>query len=618
MITNDEPSTTPRGIRLSSTAVVASMLAAAGLAVAAPVAHASTTPPPPTITPFPVQPRRTPGPTPTSPAYVAPVLLPTSDYITSAANDSLGDLTITIKTTSQALAPFASAPSSLAGRILVTTPKGLHQMVAQVTSATESATAWTIVTKRVSAMAALAPADYAIKPDFARAYFAPNSGVTMHPIAASGGSPATETFEMGPYTKTIQCPSGAEVDLNADLTLTPWISADADLGWTSLNSAHLIAGLDETAKLSASTNNPTTAELSCPSKVTLGTLNVPIDIGPLVAKVSFALKADLTATLQPGTLGTSVTQSFSGEAGVQYDGDTWSIVDGAHDQIAFQPPSATGTTSIEAGLTAEAKLSFYDIISAQLDLRAYAGIKLQAPPNPLVDLYAGAKLTYEIDAAGFEAAHGILWSTGDVDLFHTPVITTTKLPGAHWGPAGFTPGAQPTYSTQLAADGGSGSFSYALIGGALPNGGRLSSSGLISGTPKAPIVACEPPCTPAPTPDQTFTFTVQVTDSVGLTGSRQLSLTVATVHITTTSLPNAILGQTYSANMAAGGVVGTATWQVVGGRLPSGLTLSTAGRIRGVPNTPGTTSFTVQVTDSTGQSATATKSITTVCQNSCQ
>ena len=302
-------------------------------------------------------------------------------------------------------------------------------MVAQVTAASESTTAWTIVTKRVSAFAALAPGHYAIAPDFAHARFTTTSGVTMHSIAAtgSGGHTVSETYEMVPLTsKSYPCGTGGQVDLTADLKLTPWIDANADFGYFSLDSAHLIAGLDETATLSASTTGPVDHAATCVKNVQLGTFTVPINIGPVVADVTFTLKADLTASLQ-GTVKTTVTQSFSGEAGVQYDGDTWSMVDDANDQLSFTK-DISGTDKLEAGLTAEAKLSFYDIISARLDLRAYAGMKLQQQPAPSFDLYAGAALTYEIDAAGFDVFDGTIWSTGDVSLFHTPFITTTAVP----------------------------------------------------------------------------------------------------------------------------------------------------------------------------------------------
>src|SRR5713226_6066949 len=70
--------------------------------------------------------------------------------------------------------------------------------------------------------------------------------------------------------------------------------------------------------------------------------------------------------------------------------------------------------------------------------------------------------------------------------------------------------------------------------------------------------------------------------------------------ITTTSLPNGIVGtaynQTVAATPGAGGPTGlTFTFT---GSLPAGLNLSSAGAITGMPTTVGTSSFTVKVTDS--------------------
>jgi hypothetical protein len=79
--------------------------------------------------------------------------------------------------------------------------------------------------------------------------------------------------------------------------------------------------------------------------------------------------------------------------------------------------------------------------------------------------------------------------------------------------------------------------------------------------------------------------------------------------ITTTSLPQGDLNQTYSAGLAASGGAGGYRWTVIGGTLPSGLLLSAAGTISGTPNASGQSTFTVKVTDSAGATAQATLSI---------
>jgi len=82
---------------------------------------------------------------------------------------------------------------------------------------------------------------------------------------------------------------------------------------------------------------------------------------------------------------------------------------------------------------------------------------------------------------------------------------------------------------------------------------------------------------------------------------------------TTSPLPGGTQGVAYSQTLAAGGGTSPYSWTLVSGSsLPAGLTLSTGGLISGTPTGTGTTSFTVQVTDSSSpvQTAQATLSIT--------
>jgi Bacterial type II and III secretion system protein/Putative Ig domain len=81
-----------------------------------------------------------------------------------------------------------------------------------------------------------------------------------------------------------------------------------------------------------------------------------------------------------------------------------------------------------------------------------------------------------------------------------------------------------------------------------------------------------------------------------------------TLAIASTSLPGATLQIPYSASLRAAGGSGARTWSVIGGTLPSGLSLSPAtGTISGTPTAAGNSNFTVSVADS----GTPTKSVTT-------
>jgi hypothetical protein len=132
---------------------------------------------------------------------------------------------------------------------------------------------------------------------------------------------------------------------------------------------------------------------------------------------------------------------------------------------------------------------------------------------------------------------------------------------------------------------------------------NLSTSGVISGSPITP---------------GTSTFTAKVTDSSTPTSSatRVLTLRALTsttgLAVTTTALAPGLVGSAYSATLNASGGKGTYTWTRTTGSLPGGLKLSARGVISGIPNTGGTSSFTVNVTDGSKPklSASQTLSIT--------
>ena len=177
-------------------------------------------------------------------------------------------------------------------------------------------------------------------------------------------------------------------------------------------------------------------------------------------------------------------------------------------------------------------------------------------------------------------------------------ITTSVLPSGAFGTA---------YSQSVAATGGTPALTWSISSGSLPSGLTLSATtGIISGTPAA---------------SGSFPLNVTVSDS----GSPQQSattpfvLTVAAakpvpspIVISSTALPNATVGQTYSGTFNATGGTAPYGWSLSSGSLPAGLTLSSAGAISGTPTTSGVFSFAATATDSgsPAQTATASASIT--------
>jgi len=163
-------------------------------------------------------------------------------------------------------------------------------------------------------------------------------------------------------------------------------------------------------------------------------------------------------------------------------------------------------------------------------------------------------------------------------------ITTTSLPAGTTGSA---------YSATLSASGGDGTNTWDVSG--LPSGLSLTDD-TISGTPDAA---------------GTSTVTVSVLSGDGSSDSVDLELVVgAPVFVTTSSLDDGSTSAAYSATLAASGGTTPYTWSIVTGSLPAGLTLG-GDTISGTPTTAGTSTFTVQVTDSIGRTDTAELSITT-------
>jgi hypothetical protein len=121
-----------------------------------------------------------------------------------------------------------------------------------------------------------------------------------------------------------------------------------------------------------------------------------------------------------------------------------------------------------------------------------------------------------------------------------------------------------------------------LVSGNLPPGIVLSSVGNLAGTPST--VGIFDALIQAASPPQTVQQTFRIVVNAGL-------------GITTQSLTDAVLSSAYSVTLAATGGTTPYTWST-SGKLPAGLTLSSAGVISGTPTGVGSYSFPVEVDDS--------------------
>ena len=170
------------------------------------------------------------------------------------------------------------------------------------------------------------------------------------------------------------------------------------------------------------------------------------------------------------------------------------------------------------------------------------------------------------------------------------ITTTSPLPSG-------APGI--SYSDTLAATGGTGPYTWSLASGSsLPAGLMLSPAGVISGTPSGS--------------GGTTSFSVQVMDSAATPQTATATFSLAVTSLLTigvpTNLPGGFVGTAYSYTLKATGGTTPYTWSISSGSLPAGLSLDAAtGAITGTPPGPaGTTNFTIQVTDSSSPSQSAT------------
>ncbi|MHB8882858.1 MAG: Ig domain-containing protein [Thermodesulfovibrionales bacterium] len=179
-------------------------------------------------------------------------------------------------------------------------------------------------------------------------------------------------------------------------------------------------------------------------------------------------------------------------------------------------------------------------------------------------------------------------------------ITTASLPSATTG---------QFYSMQLQTSGAQGTLTYSIASGALPGGLSLNTAtGAITGSPATTgsysfTVAASDSCASGPrTLQKSYTLSVSPTPQ----------FCVPPVITSPSEMQAGIAGIAYAAQLLASGGTAPLSFSLAGGSLPSGLSLTSAGNIIGVPTASGSFSFIAMVSDSCpggSQTAQATFSV---------
>jgi uncharacterized protein (TIGR03437 family) len=185
------------------------------------------------------------------------------------------------------------------------------------------------------------------------------------------------------------------------------------------------------------------------------------------------------------------------------------------------------------------------------------------PPAPSLSISTISPNSATAGASGFTMqVTGSGFVTGSIAQWNGSALVTTYLDASHLG---------ASVPASLVATAGTASVTVSNTGGVVSNA---------------------------------LTFTVNPATTSGLT------------IITASPLPNGAVGSPYSQALdATGGATPYKSWAVTGGSLPPGISLTTLGGVltallTGVPTSPGTYTFTVQVTDNAGETASKQFSLT--------
>lgn len=446
------------------------------------------------------------------------------------------------------------------------------------------------------------------------ATLAATGGTGAYTWGLAGGSPSLPTgLTLNPSTGAI---SGIPTGTSSTIYIFTVTDQTPPTPQTATRTLQLIIG-GAPPDLIITTNSPLPSGMVTQSyTVTLtstggtGTKTWDMSSGSLPTGLNLSSSGVISGT--PTTTGTSSPTFRVRDAGSPQDTTTKSL------SITINLPSAPNitTTSLPAG---SFNVAYNQTVSVTGGVGSLVWGVTSGSLPPGLDLNAsnGNISGTPTSAGSFSFALRVTDQIPQSDQQNFTIAIKASTPPSITSPSSLQAGTvnQPYPNTQLTATGGTQPYSWS-VNPALPNGLALNpSSGIISGTPLS-----------GSNGNSSHEFTV--TDStmpINQQGRKKLSLTiianVTPVMITTTSLPNGTVGQSYTApELTASGGTSPYNWSRNNGSpLPQGLRLSAGGAITGTPTTTGTTSTTFGVQDSTipnQQSATKSLSITISAESS--
>lgn len=439
--------------------------------------------------------------------------------------------------------PTAAAPPAN-----VTVPTGATSTTTTVTTSTVSATTTATIsatyngTTRTATLTVTAPTPPPTAPTL--------DTLTLGPTTVQGGSTASATV-----TLTAPAPAGgATVSFSSSNTAVAAVPATMTVP-EGVNS-RVVPTFVSTSPVTTTTTATITATYNGTTRTATITVTPPPPPQPGGALDTLTLSP---ATVQTGTTSTSAT-------------------------LTFTAPTPTGgaTVSLASSNTAIAMVPASVTVPANVTTGAFP-----------VSISPSANGTATITATYNGVTRSAVLTVTTQSLLR--IVTAPQLPNATVGEnyAGFI---------EACCGQGSGPIRWSLVSGSVPSGLKFAGNDLRLTQTTA--------ITGVPTRVETTSFTVRARDGAGNTATKTFTLTVNPANplvITngTSQLTDGTVGVPYEIGLFASGGVQPYSWSHIAGTLPPGLSIQASpGRVKGTPTTAGTFTFTVRVTDTSGQSAT--------------
>lgn len=388
------------------------------------------------------------------------------------------------------------------------------------------------------------------------------AGITLAASGALAGTPTTP----GTYTFTVKATDSAGNTGTRDYTLLIQPIGAIVISPPTLPDGTILAAYAQTISATGGTGTGyqfTVAAGALPTGLTLAA-----DTGVLSGTASARGTFSFTVQVQDSGAHTA-TQAYV----VKIVGHTLTIDPATLPGGTNGTPYAPQTVTASGGAAPYAYAVTAGTVPPGLTFSA-AGVLSGTPTS--VGTYGFTVTATDVDGDTGTRAYTVAINAGQV-----LTVLPTELPFGYW----HTP-----YSATVTAVGGTGTgYTFAITAGALPAGLTMTSGGIISGSPNV-------------TGD--FNLTVTATDSAGNTGLRAYTLHIdpgAVLAINPPTLPGGMVNVPYSVTVVASGGVAPYTYAVLGGALPTGLSLNTAtGVIGGTPRVTGAFVVTIGAVDSLG------------------